>query len=77
MLSATGRRRTVYGENAPHETYSRIPLNNSPFSRRILFGKPVRLSGRLSTLVQPVEVEDNATVPIEYESGIRGMVDVL
>ncbi|HYW43537.1 MAG TPA: Gfo/Idh/MocA family oxidoreductase [Bryobacteraceae bacterium] len=41
-----------------------------------LFGKPVRVSGHLSTLVQPVAVEDNATVLIEYESGVRGMVDV-
>jgi len=41
-----------------------------------LFGKPVRVSGQLSTLVQPIEVEDNATVLIEYESGVRGVVDV-
>ena len=41
-----------------------------------LFGKPVRVSGHLSTLVQPVAVEDNATVLIEYENGLRGMVDV-
>jgi len=41
-----------------------------------LFGKPVRVSGHLSTLVQPIEVEDNATVLIEYQSGVRGMVDV-
>jgi len=41
-----------------------------------LFGKPVRVSGHLSTLVQPIAVEDNATVLIEYESGVRGMVDV-
>lgn len=41
-----------------------------------LFGKPVRATGHLSTLVQPIPVEDNATVVIEYESGLRGMVDV-
>jgi len=41
-----------------------------------LFGKPARASGHLSTLVQPIEVEDNATVLIEYEGGIRGIVDV-
>jgi len=41
-----------------------------------LFGKPVRVSGHLSTLVQPLPVEDNATVTIEYESGVRGLVDV-
>jgi 1,5-anhydro-D-fructose reductase (1,5-anhydro-D-mannitol-forming) len=41
-----------------------------------LFGKPVRASGHLPTLVQPVLVEDNATVAIEYESGVRGIVDV-
>jgi predicted dehydrogenase len=41
-----------------------------------LFGKPVRVNGHLSTLVQPIEVEDNATVLIEYEGGTRGIVDV-
>jgi predicted dehydrogenase len=41
-----------------------------------LFGKPVRTSGHLSTLVQPMEVEDNATVLTEHESGVRTMVDV-
>lgn len=41
-----------------------------------LFGKPVQATGRLSTLVQPLEVEDNATVTIEYEGGVRGVVDV-
>jgi 1,5-anhydro-D-fructose reductase (1,5-anhydro-D-mannitol-forming) len=41
-----------------------------------LFGKPVRASGYLSTLVQPIPVEDNATVMIEYEIGVRGIVDV-
>jgi len=41
-----------------------------------LFGKPINAIGRLSTLVQPLEVEDNATVTIEYEGGVRGVVDV-
>jgi predicted dehydrogenase len=41
-----------------------------------LFGKPVRASGHLSTLVQPIAVEDNATVLIEHASGVRGVVDV-
>jgi 1,5-anhydro-D-fructose reductase (1,5-anhydro-D-mannitol-forming) len=41
-----------------------------------LFGKPVRVSGHLSTLVQPIAVEDNATVLIDYDSGVRSLVDV-
>ena len=41
-----------------------------------LFGKPARATGYASTLVQPVEVEDNATVLIDYEDGVRGVVDV-
>ena len=41
-----------------------------------LFGAPERVSGHTSTLVQPVKVEDNATVMIEYRSGVRGLVDV-
>ena len=41
-----------------------------------LFGKPQRATGQLSTLVHPGEVEDNATVLIEYESGVRSLVDV-
>jgi predicted dehydrogenase len=41
-----------------------------------LFGRPERVSGHLSTLVQPIAVEDNATVTIEYQSGVRGVVDV-
>jgi predicted dehydrogenase len=40
-----------------------------------LFGKPTRATGNLSTLVMPLEVEDNATVMIEYEAGVRGLVD--
>jgi predicted dehydrogenase len=41
-----------------------------------LFGKPVRASGHVSTLVQPIAVEDNATVIVEHASGVRGVVDV-
>lgn len=41
-----------------------------------LFGRPVRASGFLSTLVQPLLVEDNATVMIGYQSGVNGVVDV-
>ena len=41
-----------------------------------LFGTPRRATGYTSTLVQRVEVEDNATVLIEYESGVRALVDV-
>jgi len=41
-----------------------------------LFGKPARVTGQLSTLVLPLQVEDNATVLTEYENGVRGMVDV-
>ena len=41
-----------------------------------LFGKPINAIGHMTTLVQPLEVEDNATVMIEYESGVRGVVDV-
>jgi predicted dehydrogenase len=41
-----------------------------------LFGKPVRATGFLSTLVQPVQVEDSATLMIGYQSGVLGAVDV-
>jgi predicted dehydrogenase len=40
------------------------------------FGQPARVSAQLSTLVHPIPVEDNATVLIEYQSGVRGVVDV-
>jgi len=40
------------------------------------FGRPVSLSGQLSTLVHRIAVEDNATVMVEYEGGVRGVVDV-
>ncbi len=41
-----------------------------------LFGAPARVTGQRSTTVQPVPVEDNATALIEYENGVRAMVDV-
>ncbi|MCX6622865.1 MAG: Gfo/Idh/MocA family oxidoreductase [Acidobacteria bacterium] len=41
-----------------------------------LFGDPLRATGQVSTLVQPLRVEDNASVLIEHASGVRGMVDV-
>jgi 1,5-anhydro-D-fructose reductase (1,5-anhydro-D-mannitol-forming) len=40
------------------------------------FGAPRLVSGHLSTLVQPLTVEDNASVLIDYENGARGFVDV-
>jgi 1,5-anhydro-D-fructose reductase (1,5-anhydro-D-mannitol-forming) len=40
------------------------------------FGAPARVAGQASTLVQPTAVEDNASVLIEYESGVRALVDV-
>lgn len=41
-----------------------------------LFGAPLRAGGRRSNLVHQIGVEDNATVWIEYASGVRGLVDV-
>ena len=41
-----------------------------------LFGKPIRVRGQLSNVVHHYAVEDNATVMIEYENGVRGVVDV-
>lgn len=41
-----------------------------------LFGQPLRVSGQLSNVVRHYAVEDNATVMIEYASGVRGVVDV-
>ena len=40
------------------------------------FGKPVRITAQLSNVVHHYPVEDNATLMIEYESGVRGIVDV-
>ncbi len=53
-------------DNASH----RIDLMND------FFGEPERVSGRRSTLVHPIPVEDNATVMIDYKTGVRGLVDV-
>jgi 1,5-anhydro-D-fructose reductase (1,5-anhydro-D-mannitol-forming) len=41
-----------------------------------LFGQPARVSGHLSNVVHSSKVEDSATVLIDYESGVRGVVDV-
>jgi 1,5-anhydro-D-fructose reductase (1,5-anhydro-D-mannitol-forming) len=41
-----------------------------------LFGRPVRATGLLSTVIHIVAVEDSATVVVDYENGARGMVDV-
>jgi predicted dehydrogenase len=41
-----------------------------------LFGQPTRATGQLSTLVHPIQVEDNATVMIEHAAGVRSLVDV-
>ncbi|MBL8232496.1 MAG: Gfo/Idh/MocA family oxidoreductase [Bryobacterales bacterium] len=40
------------------------------------FGQPKRVVGQLSNVVHPFEVEDSATVLIEYESAVRAVVDV-
>jgi predicted dehydrogenase len=53
-------------DNASH----RIDLLN------YLFGAPKRVTGQLSTVVLPLQVEDNATVLIDYENGVRAIVDV-
>ena len=41
-----------------------------------LFGRPVRATGYLSNVVHKYPVEDNATIMIDYERGLRGIVDV-
>jgi predicted dehydrogenase len=41
-----------------------------------LFGTPVRASGHLSNTVHHYAVEDSATLLIDYQSGVRGVVDV-
>jgi len=41
-----------------------------------LFGKPARVCGQVSNVVHQLAVEDSATVMIDYESGLRGVVDV-
>ena len=41
-----------------------------------LFGKPARVSAHLSNAVHRWDVEDSATLLIEYEGGVRGVCDV-
>jgi predicted dehydrogenase len=41
-----------------------------------LFGRPLRVAGQLSNAVHHYPVEDNATLMIEYENGVRAIVDV-
>jgi 1,5-anhydro-D-fructose reductase (1,5-anhydro-D-mannitol-forming) len=41
-----------------------------------LFGRPTSATGQLSNVVHHYGVEDNATAMIEYEGGVRGVVDV-
>jgi 1,5-anhydro-D-fructose reductase (1,5-anhydro-D-mannitol-forming) len=41
-----------------------------------LFGTPNRVSGHVSNLVHALPVEDNASVLIDYENGVRAFVDV-
>jgi len=41
-----------------------------------LFGEPARVTAQLSNAVHAIEVEDCATVMIEYQSKVRAIVDV-
>ncbi len=41
-----------------------------------LLGQPREVTAQLSNVVHHYAVEDNATVMIEYEGGVRGIVDV-
>ena len=41
-----------------------------------LFGKPLRATGFVSKAVHTYDVEDNATVMVEFAGGVRGIVDV-
>jgi predicted dehydrogenase len=42
----------------------------------LLFGRPAAVTAQLSNVVHQVAVEDSATILIEYETGVRGIVDV-
>ncbi len=42
----------------------------------MLFGRPVAVAAQRSNVVHQAAVEDNATVLIEYENGVRAIVDV-
>ena len=41
----------------------------------LLFGRPVAVAAQLSNVVFQGEVEDAATVLVDYEGGVRGIVD--
>ncbi|MBM3813365.1 MAG: Gfo/Idh/MocA family oxidoreductase [Acidimicrobiia bacterium] len=41
-----------------------------------LFGRPSRVTGQLSNVVHQTRVEDSATLLVEYENLVRGVVDV-
>ena len=41
-----------------------------------LFGDPLRATANISNAVHQYAVEDNATIMVEYGSGIRGVIDV-
>lgn len=41
-----------------------------------LFGEPERVTGQLSNVVHALEVEDSATVMIDYKNKLRAIVDV-
>ena len=41
-----------------------------------LFGRPLKVAAQRSNVVHQFAVEDAATLLIEYESGVRGIVDV-
>jgi predicted dehydrogenase len=40
------------------------------------FGRPVNVAAQGSALVHDTRVEDNATLLVEYESSVRGIIDV-
>jgi 1,5-anhydro-D-fructose reductase (1,5-anhydro-D-mannitol-forming) len=74
-------------ENASHRSWLLDPAlaGGGPLydiaSHRIdvvnfFFGQPLRASGQLSNVVHHYAVEDNATVMIDYATGLRGIVDV-
>lgn len=41
-----------------------------------LFGRPQKAMGLLSNAVHPLAVEDSATVMVQYDGGVHGVVDV-
>lgn len=41
-----------------------------------LFGRPKRVAAQLGNIVHQNPVEDSATVLVEYDNGVRGIVDV-